>query len=409
MYKEILLLLFILLFASCMKQNQGGKIRIETDATRLDIDTCDVTKILLSERSDDGLYMNDLVDSVQYIPLETTRESLIGSISQLAFFNETFFVLDADNAQALFAFDSTGKYLWKIARIGNGPGEYSSLSNLSIDYSKKQIHLLSLNPVMKVMTFDLEGKFLSEIKIPFSTRSFTFLPNNAFVFYNGYCSNKSKLEKEYNLIQTDEKMNIQQAYDPYISDKCASFTLPISCFYTYNNSYNYFEDLRGYIYSIDKNGSLKRRFHIDFGEYTMDFDKRSLNTEDFNRYCRESDIYHLTNVSETDQFLFFKVHSKKKVFFAFYYKETGELRVGSQVESGFNEVLSADVKATTSDQFISVLDPLVIFQFKEAWATLSSQERALQKMNKGWQRVLDDFEEENNPTLVLFSIKKSNE
>ena len=157
-----------------MKQNQGGKIRIETDATRLDIDTCDVTKILLSERSDDGLYMNDLVDSVQYIPLETTRESLIGSISQLAFFNETFFVLDADKAQALFAFDSTGKYLWKIARIGNGPGEYSSLSNLSIDYSKKQIHLLSLNPVMKVMTFDLEGKFLSEMKIPFYTRSFTF-------------------------------------------------------------------------------------------------------------------------------------------------------------------------------------------------------------------------------------------
>jgi hypothetical protein len=76
-----------------MKQNQGGKIRIETDATRLDIDTCDVTKILISERSDDGLHLNDLVDSVQYIPLETTRESLIGSISQLAFFNETFFVL----------------------------------------------------------------------------------------------------------------------------------------------------------------------------------------------------------------------------------------------------------------------------------------------------------------------------
>lgn len=59
-----------------------------------------------------GAPVSRLFESVTYIPLETTRQSLFGQISQLVVTIQYFIVFDYDT-QALYFFDKTGKFVKK--------------------------------------------------------------------------------------------------------------------------------------------------------------------------------------------------------------------------------------------------------------------------------------------------------
>lgn len=59
-----------------------------------------------------GAPVSRLFESVTYIPLETTRQSLFGQISQLVVTTQYFIVFDYDT-QALYFFDKTGKFVKK--------------------------------------------------------------------------------------------------------------------------------------------------------------------------------------------------------------------------------------------------------------------------------------------------------
>jgi len=71
------------------------------------------------------LYMSDYFESIEYIPLETTDECLIGNNAFVYILDEIIVTIDSKNC---FVFDrSTGKWIGKIGHEGRGPGEYSQL------------------------------------------------------------------------------------------------------------------------------------------------------------------------------------------------------------------------------------------------------------------------------------------
>ncbi|MDR3095059.1 MAG: 6-bladed beta-propeller, partial [Bacteroidales bacterium] len=68
------------------------------------------------------LLLSEIASDVTYIPLETSPECLIGRIDKIISFDDKYYILDRQT-ESILVFDSTGKYLFKIAQIGNGPGE----------------------------------------------------------------------------------------------------------------------------------------------------------------------------------------------------------------------------------------------------------------------------------------------
>jgi hypothetical protein len=105
----------------------------------------------------------DIFESVEVIQLETKEECLISTIQKVVFFNDRYYVLD-DRQESLFCFDSSGKFLFKIAAKGEGPEEYLHLGYFNVDTYHNQ--LLILEPFGSLLSFDLEGRFLSKIKLP---------------------------------------------------------------------------------------------------------------------------------------------------------------------------------------------------------------------------------------------------
>jgi hypothetical protein len=102
----------------------------------------------------------DLFDKVELIPLETNNESLIKVIDKVRFYDNKYYVLDQQLA-ALFIFGENGKYIDKIHRIGNGPGEYNLIYDFYLNQESNTIDMMS--PTLIIYTYDIENlEFITE-------------------------------------------------------------------------------------------------------------------------------------------------------------------------------------------------------------------------------------------------------
>lgn len=104
---------------------------------------------------------SDLIDSVFYVPLETTDENLIGKIAKVMVVDSIIYVLDKHQAERVFAFDMEGQYLFAIGERGDGPGMYRSINDISVDRKKGILYILD-GKRYKLLEYSLDGKFIRE-------------------------------------------------------------------------------------------------------------------------------------------------------------------------------------------------------------------------------------------------------
>ena len=69
----------------------------------------------------DHISTKELFSDIQVIPLETTPESLIRSITQIKFFEDRYYILDYRRSQ-IFVFDREGRFQFALNEKGDGPG-----------------------------------------------------------------------------------------------------------------------------------------------------------------------------------------------------------------------------------------------------------------------------------------------
>lgn len=110
--KDVLFVLFVCLFMSCGKQpavsSVGMTIGVETNAS-----------------------IEEFIEEVALVPLETNDECLLGELEKIYESDGRLYILDKRKA-AVFVFDKSGKYLYKIERRGNGPEEYVEVSDFDV-------------------------------------------------------------------------------------------------------------------------------------------------------------------------------------------------------------------------------------------------------------------------------------
>ena len=76
----------------------------------------------------------------QYIPLETTDSCLISNLLNLQVTTDYMFMYNGKTEEVL-QFDRKGKFIRRVGRQGNGPGEYSMISELAVDDSNKELSI----------------------------------------------------------------------------------------------------------------------------------------------------------------------------------------------------------------------------------------------------------------------------
>lgn len=149
--KYLILFLFIAGISGCSSKKGEQKVEEGT-----------IPVINLSENVQDvkSLPLSDVAAKVEIVPLETTENSLMAEVTMLQTDAHNIWVKHFRD-KSLLRFSRQGKFLNKIGRVGNGPGEFSCFTDFMLDGSQQEVYVVTCSN--GVYVYDFTGFFKRKI------------------------------------------------------------------------------------------------------------------------------------------------------------------------------------------------------------------------------------------------------
>lgn len=182
------LLGIILLFMVSCSSGQSTRSNDYGDAIQL--------KVVNADNPIEIVKLTDLVDSVEYIPLETTDECLLGNIYNIKEDAGIFFIWVREG---LYAFSSDGKFLNRIGRKGDAPGEYIYMNCFYLDTFNKRVGI-ACELQHKIFLYTYDGVFHSCLELrdtENSIHNIEMIGENKLLIHKNLYSDIDKCENEY--------------------------------------------------------------------------------------------------------------------------------------------------------------------------------------------------------------------
>lgn len=129
-FQYIQVFAYLVCFVSCSHNDKGENI--SKDIVEISLDDISTTV---------DIKCSSFLSMPRTIILENNEEALIERIYELDIYEDNIYILD-DKLNRLLVFDINGKYKYRIAKTGIGPGEHLDLSDFSIDRDNGLIYLL---------------------------------------------------------------------------------------------------------------------------------------------------------------------------------------------------------------------------------------------------------------------------
>ena len=85
----------------------------------------------LSKEQDFYDISDDIGPDFEIVALETNDQCVLGEIKKVVFANNRYYILNS-NPLGIYIFDTAGKYVDKLDKLGRGPGEYLSLTSFAV-------------------------------------------------------------------------------------------------------------------------------------------------------------------------------------------------------------------------------------------------------------------------------------
>ena len=105
------------------------------------------------------LFASEVISDVEYIPLETSDQCLIGEYFS-ANISENYILVHSRSQCVLFS--RQGKYIRHIGSQGNGPEEYKLVSGMSIDEKSCMVYISSL---YELLVYRISGEFVKKLNL----------------------------------------------------------------------------------------------------------------------------------------------------------------------------------------------------------------------------------------------------
>jgi hypothetical protein len=210
---------------------------------------------------EDKVSVFDLFEKVEIVPLETTDSSLIRSILKLICHNNMFYILDYNSV--ILAFDATGKFKFKIDNRGQGPNQYTHISDFDIDRERAVISFIA--PVVaELHEYDLNGQFLHKYRLPQITagyNSLKHLSKNVIAFWTFDYDNRLKFySKEENRIFSECFPEEDNFFDQIHIQ-------------TFTHDHYILRSLDNNVYEMSHDGTVSVAYTWDFGKLNIDYNK----------------------------------------------------------------------------------------------------------------------------------------
>ncbi|GHT23624.1 hypothetical protein FACS189430_07190 [Bacteroidia bacterium] len=208
--------------------------------------------------------IHDIVEDVQYIKLEDSEMSIFSSIDKLIIKDNKIYILDITGPKALLVFDMNGKFLYRIGRQGNGPGEYAhSLINFDVD-NNHNVHLYDYAK-RNMMIFDENGKFIQSFKSAFSFNDFCLLPDNKYLLSLDIYERNNQNKK---IMLTSDLQKVGLSYFDFNKDY-KNDKLNIRSFQYNNGDISYMLPVNDTLFIFNQEGNIYKAYFFDFDGKNM--------------------------------------------------------------------------------------------------------------------------------------------
>lgn len=335
--------------------------------------------IVSNQRFDEGA----IIDTMLFIPLETTNDNIFYGIKEIKMSDDRIFISDQDGH--LWIFKSDGKFVSQIKK-GQGPGEIYKLWDFTYDHAKE---ILIVYQSDNLSYYDKNGNFLFDQRCPIMFVDFCASEDTGFVFFQPFSSNYHLGDvSNKSVIVTDENLRISNIGLSALQSDSKSI-VSSDAFITKNDkSILISQLLNDTIYEL-YNTSLEAKYIIRYDN--------SIDSRDDNQIRTSSKFYHSGGFLETGNGQLFRFWSPQNgLCLVFRDKNTGKAVGGTRAVGAGSSIphYCFATKGVYNGYFISSYIP------QNGNNTFSSM-----KISEESKKSVLKLTNDDNPVLIMYKIK----
>jgi len=398
------------------KEKKTGSDSIESDQIlemeqKLFSSESGITKINIDpdSKSQSSLALNDIIESIEYIPLETKDECIVGTINKDIFFeiSDNYILVQCSKTGRFYLFNRKGRFIAQIGNIGEGPGEYLSTTRpYFIDEENKQLILFAVHPD-RYLYYDMTGKHINTVhsqnkdisertggttKKLFNEGLLLMIPNIGDVPFS-----YTILDNNFNTIAQHVKP-VQFTRNPnFVVSTGASFS-----YYIYGNRMHVRNNnLNDTLYFFENYRRIIPKYTVNAGIYEVTTDMLT-DEKIFNRT-----FVNMSSAFESRDYLFIQYACQRKRYYCYYDKSKQNLFHFSS-ETGIPNDFDGGLDFWPQQQYNDVL-----YTFYDAYLFEENMGKSNRIQLKGPKDVINNMkifsrkvDPEDNPVLVIAKLKK---
>lgn len=357
------------------------------------------------------LKLSDLVESVEYIPLETKDECLISVNSYYQTFDvsDNYILLFSSQLNTVYLFRRNGKFVCQVGRQGQGPAEYLWASNVYIDEAQGQVIICDRR---KTLFFGLNGKHIKSIStIIHDDWQLQYFDNK---FLTGLSSGILKdidtctykiWDRDFNLINEGVNYVPVTPVGNWASGRItfATFGVPIVSYKYKGRPHMRESSLNDTLYMVDEKDNIVPKYVIDEGKYKVTPEMKA-DRDLWNRVRHDGSIIGVVSILETELYL---MPYYEQISYSYYNKQTKKLLYFDSKDGIPDDYLGGIAfwpKKQINNlwcRFYNAPELLEAFE-KQKKLTPKGDAKTIQKV-KSLMKKLDT---EDNPVLIIAKVKE---
>jgi len=414
-------LLICIIIQACKQNSSKGMLNGTYIADTSMLQTIKIDPALAAEE----VLSSSVFDSILYLPLETTSQSMFSEVSQLEVTKDFYIILDVATKSILF-FNKEGKFHSKITNDNkNNEVTFSKLHGFTVDENKNEI---IINDVYsnKEYVYDFEGKYLRFTNRSVRSESCTYLGNDRFIASRSVDLMLYKADTVFFSNNKDAEFSRVITYGESGSPDRWYLPVDTSVFELnelYNVDQNFFTGLNGgtffslpydyRIYEIDSVGQFKNNFKLILPEelslpsdfmYNDNYKHKRIKFLDNNKEI----VYAITDFYQIGDQAIFRSVSGNDLYanYLYHLKTKRLLKVDHIISDKLSYKLPIFGKrvhsATKEHALISSLDAAQLFRVKVFIGADPEWEQQIPEKLKIFYRGNNL----QNPVLVMLYLKK---
>lgn len=205
---------------------------------------------------DDKIPIADLIQSIEITRLEETEESLLMHVGQVNFHEDKMIIL---SNWTFYIYSKTGEFLSKFNRKGDGPEEYSRMTDIWLEDGIIGVYSTIGRYIKR---YDLQGGFIGGNRLDDRAA-------NVYPYKSGYALDMHFIYTQdslkYSLVTVDDQMNLDRTFLPFVKHPGFRGAQFRSSFFKVNDDLFYLHTMSDTVYRLTSD-SVEPYIHYDFQE-----------------------------------------------------------------------------------------------------------------------------------------------